>query len=199
MRIGILGGTFDPIHNGHLIIAEAVKAHLDLAEIVFVPAGQPWLKADRPISAAPHRLSMLRLALAGKSYFKISAAEIERAGPSYTVDTVAELRRRAGDNDELLFILGWDSLATLPRWRDASRLIQLCTLVAVHRPGYPRPDLKPLEKSVPGISRRVIFMTEPCVDVSATDIRLRAHQNLPLDDLVPATVARYIKEHGLYQ
>lgn len=197
MRVGILGGTFDPIHTGHIVIAEAVKNHLNLSEIVFVPAGQPWLKADRPISPAHHRLAMLRLAINDRPYFKISAAEIERAGPSYTVDTVDELRRKI--NAELFFILGWDSLATLPRWRDASRLIRLCTLVAVHRPGYPRPDLKQMEKSVPGVSRRVVFMTEPCLDVSATDIRERVRQGLPLDDLVPAAVALYIKEHGLYR
>jgi len=199
MRVGIFGGTFDPIHNGHLVIAEAVKDQLNLAEIIFVPAGQPWLKADWPISPAQHRLAMLRLALAGKPYFQISAAEMERAGPSYTVDTVEELRRKMGEDAELFFILGWDSLATLPRWRDASRLIRLCTLVAVHRPGYPRPDLKPMAKSVPGVSRRVIFMTEPCVDISATDIRMRVRQGLPLTDLVPAAVAVYIREHGLYR
>lgn len=199
MRVGIFGGTFDPIHNGHLVIAEAVKDQFNLAEIIFVPAGQPWLKADWPISPAQHRLAMLRLALAGKPCFKISDAELERVGPSYTVDTVEELRRKMGEDAELFFILGWDSLATLPRWRDASRLIRLCTLVAVHRPGYPRPDLKPMEKSVPGVSRRVIFMTEPCVDVSATDIRVRVRQRLPLADLVPMAVDRYIKENGLYR
>ncbi len=94
MRVGIFGGTFDPIHNGHLVIAEAVKDQLNLAEIIFVPAGQPWLKADWPISPAQHRLAMLRLALASKPYFKISDAELERVGPSYTVDTVEELRRK---------------------------------------------------------------------------------------------------------
>ena len=199
MRVGILGGTFDPIHSGHIVIAEAVKNHLNLSEIVFVPAGQPWLKADRPISPAHHRLAMLGLALKGKPYFKISAAEIERAGPSYTVDTVDELGQKIGKEAELFFILGWDSLTTLPRWRDASRLIRLCTLVAVHRPGYPRPDLKLMEKSVPGVSQRVVFMTEPCIDISATDIRSRVSQDQPLEDLVPASVAMYIKEHGLYQ
>jgi nicotinate-nucleotide adenylyltransferase len=199
MRVGIFGGTFDPIHSGHLVIAEAVKDQLNLAEIIFVPAGQPWLKADWPISPAQHRRAMLRLALAGKPYFKISDAELERAGPSYTVDTVEELRRKMGEDAELFFILGWDSLATLPRWHDASRLIRLCTLVAVHRPGYPRPDLKPMAKSVPGVSRRVIFMTEPCVDISATDIRVRVRQGLPLTDLVPEAVARYSKENGLYR
>jgi nicotinate-nucleotide adenylyltransferase len=198
VKVGILGGTFDPVHNGHLVIAEAIKAHLNLDEVVFVPAGQPWLKADRPISPAQDRLEMLRLALAGKPYFKISAAEIERAGPSYTVDTVEELKRQLG-KAELFFILGWDSLATLPRWHDAPRLIRLCTLVAVHRPGYPHPELPPMELDVPGVSRRVIFMSEPCVDISATDIRQKARQGLPVNNLVPEAVVRYIKQRGLYR
>ena len=198
MKVGILGGTFDPVHNGHLVIAEAVKAHLNLDEVIFIPAGQPWLKADRPISPVKHRLAMLRLALAGKTHFKISATEIERVGPSYTVDTVEELKRRLG-KAELYFILGWDSLATLPRWHDAPRLIRLCTLVAVHRPGFPQPDLKPMEISVPGVSRRVIFMTEPCVATSATDIRKRVKKGEDISSLVPEAVAKYIFEHGLYQ
>ncbi len=198
MKIGLLGGTFDPVHNGHLIIAEEVKAHLNLDEIIFVPAGQPWLKTDRPISPAEHRLEMLRLALAGKPEYKISRAEIERAGPSYSVDTVAELRQKLGESAEIYFILGWDSLATLPRWHDAPRLMRLCMLVAVPRPGYPRPALKPMEKRVPGVTRRVIFMNSPCVDISATDVRERVKRRLPISHLVPEPVERYIKEHGLY-
>jgi len=198
MRIGLLGGTFDPVHNGHLIIAGEVKAHLNLDEIIFVPAGQPWLKVERPISPAEHRLEMLRLALAGKPGYKISSAEIERAGPSYTLDTVTELRRKLGESAEIYFILGWDSLVTLPRWHDAPGLLRLCTLVAVPRPGYRRPALKPMEKSVPGVTRRVIFMNSPCVNISATNIRDRVKWGLPISHLVPEPVARYIKEHGLY-
>jgi len=199
MRIGLLGGTFDPVHNGHLIIAGEVKAHLNLDEIIFVPAGQPWLKVERPISPAEHRLEMLRLALAGKPGYKISSAEIERAGPSYTLDTVTELRRKLGESAEIYFILGWDSLVTLPRWHDAPGLLRLCTLVAVPRPGYPCPALKPMEKSVPGVTQRVIFMDSPRVDISATDVRERVKGGLPISHLVPEPVERYIKEHGLYK
>ena len=198
MNIGVLGGTFDPVHNGHLILAEETRSWLNLAEVIFVPAGQPCLKADIPILPAEHRLGMLRLAIADKSHFKLSTMEIERAGPSYTVDTIAETREKLGSEDELFFILGWDNLAELPQWREPSRLIELCCLVAAPRPGYPRPNLKTLEASIPGISQRVMLMKKPEVDISASDIRERVARGLSVRHLVPEPVNRYIKEHGLY-
>ena len=198
MNIGVLGGTFDPVHNGHLILAEETRSWLNLAEVIFVPAGQPCLKADIPILPAEHRLGMLRLAIADKSHFKLSTMEIERAGPSYTVDTIAEIREGLGSEDELFFILGWDNLAELPQWREPSRLIELCRLVAAPRPGYPRPNLKTLEASIPGISQRVMLMKKPEVDISASDIRERVARGLSVRHLVPEPVNRYIKEHGLY-
>jgi len=198
MNIGVLGGTFDPVHNGHLIVAEEAKTRLNLAEVIFVPAGQPWLKVDRLITPAEHRLQMLRLALADKPYFKLSAMEIERAGPSYTIDTITELRGQLDAEDELFFILGQDNLAQLPQWWDAPRLIQMCYLVAVPRPGSPRPNLKELEASLPGISQQVMLMDEPHVDISAKAIRDRRAQGLSVLHLVPEAVNRYIKEHKLY-
>jgi len=198
MNIGVLGGTFDPVHNGHLIIAEVARTKLNLAEVIFVPAGQPWLKADKPITPAKHRLEMLRLSLAGKPYFKISTMEIERAGPSYTIDTIIELRSKINAGDELFFILGQDNLAQLPQWREPSRLIQLCYLVAVPRPGSPRPNLKTLEASLPGILQRVVLMEEPRVDISASEIRERVRRGLSVRHLVPEPVNRYIKEKRLY-
>jgi nicotinate-nucleotide adenylyltransferase len=198
MNIGVLGGTFDPVHNGHLIVAEEVKTRLNLAEIIFVPAGQPWLKAAKPISPAEHRLQMLRLAIADKPYFKLSTIEIERTGPSYTVDTITELRDKFGSEDELFFILGWDSLAELPQWREPSRLIKMCYLVAVPRPGYPRPKLKTLEVIIRGLSQRVMLMKKPEIDISASAIRERVARGLSIRHLVPEPVNRYIKEHRLY-
>jgi len=198
MNIGVLGGTFDPIHIGHLILAEEVRARLDLAEILFVPAGQPWLKVGSPISPAGHRLEMVRLAIADKAYFKLSTMEIERAGPSYTVDTIAELKAQLGAEDELFFILGWDNLAELPQWKEPSRLIRMCHLMAVPRPGYPRPDLKALEAVIPGLSQRVMFMDKPEIDISASVIRSRVVQGLSIRHLVPESVNRYIKQHKLY-
>ncbi len=198
MNIGVLGGTFDPVHIGHLILAEEVRARLNLAEILFVPAGQPWLKVDSPISPAEHRVEMVRLAIADKPYFKLSTMEIERAGPTYTVDTIAELKARLEAGDELFFILGWDNLAELPLWREPSRLTTMCRLVAVPRLGYPLPDLKALEVSIPGLSQRVTLMDKPEIDISASAIRDRVAQGLSICHLVPEPVERYIKEHKLY-
>jgi len=198
MNIGVLGGTFDPVHIGHLILAEEVRARLNLAEILFVPAGQPWLRVDSPISPAEHRVEMVRLAIADKPYFKLSTMEIERAGPTYTVDTVAELKARLEAGDELFFILGWDNLAELPRWRQPSRLITMCRLVAVPRPGYPLPDLKALEASIPGLSQRVMLIDKPEIDISASAIRDRVVQGLSIRRLVPEPVDEYIRQHKLY-
>ena len=198
MNIGVLGGTFDPVHSGHLIVADEVKTRLNLTEVIFVPAGQPWLKVDRPITPAEHRLHMLRLALADKPCFKLSTMEIERAGPSYTIDTITELQGQLDAEDELFFILGQDNLVQLPQWREPSQLIQLCYLVAVPRPGSPRPKLKELEASIPGISQRVMLMDKPHVDISAEAIRDRVVRGLSVRHLVPEPVNRYLKEHKLY-
>ena len=197
-KIGVLGGTFDPVHNGHIIVAEETRARLDLAEVLFVPAGQPWLKEDSLISAAEYRVQMVRLAIADKPYFKLSAMEIERTGPSYTVDTITELQAQLGAGDELFFILGWDSLVQFAQWREPSRLIKVCRLVAVSRPGYSLPDLNSLEAVIPGLSRRLIILDKPAVDIDATDIRNRIAQGLSISHLVPEVVDEYIRQHKLY-
>ncbi|MBA7650469.1 Nicotinate-nucleotide adenylyltransferase [subsurface metagenome] len=198
MNIGVLGGTFDPIHNGHLIVAEEARARVNLAETLFVPAGQPWLKTDRPISAVEHRVEMVRLAIADKPYFKLSTVDIDRAGASYTIDTIADLQGQIGAEDELFLILGWDSLAELPQWHEPSQLITMCRLVVVPRPGYPRPKLKKLEASIPGISQRVMVMDGPEIDISASLVRERVVKGLYVRHLVPEPVNRYIKQHKLY-
>jgi nicotinate-nucleotide adenylyltransferase len=197
MKIGVLGGTFDPIHLGHLKVAEEVTASLTLDEVIFMPAGQPWLKINNAISPAEHRLEMMRLALAGRDNFKLSTMEIERPGPTYTVDTMAELGRQLG-SEELFFILGWDNLTQLPQWHEPSRLIELCRLVAVPRVDFPPPDLKSLEAAIPGLSQRVILLNAPRIDVNASEIRRMARQGLSIRNLVPEVVERYIKEHKLY-
>ena len=199
MNIGVLGGTFDPIHNGHLLLAEAVRARLNLAETLFVPAGRPWLKIDNPISSAEHRAEMVRLAIADRPYFKLEAMEVGRPAPSYTVDTIAELKARLGIGDELFFILGADNLVELPLWREPSRLITMCHLVVVPRPDYSLPDLKALEAIIPGLSQRVMLMDKPEIDISASAIRGRVARGLSIDHLVPESVERYIKQHRLYK
>jgi len=198
MKLGVLGGTFDPIHKAHLAVAEEVRIRLGLAEILFIPAGRPWLKAGSPISAAEHRLEMVRLAIADKAYFKLSTLEIERAGPSYTVDTIVELKRQRAD-DELFSILGWDNFDQLPQWREPGRLITMCQLVVVPRPGYPVPDPERLEAIIPGLTQKVILMEKPEMDISAEEIRQRVTCGLPISHLVPGPIDRYIKQHQLYK
>ena len=198
MKIGILGGTFDPIHNGHLAIAEEARTDLNLEKVLFLPAGQPWMKSDRPILAANHRVSMIRLAIEGRPYFKLSTIEVEHKGPSYSVDTITRLKAQSAEASDLYFIVGWDSLARITLWKNPLKLIKLCFLVTIPRPGYDRPDINKLEAEIPGISKKTIFMDKPRLDISATDIRNRVAQGLPISGLVPAKVAGYIKGNGLY-
>ena len=198
MKLGVFGGTFDPIHKAHLTVAEEVRTRLGLAEILFVPAGRPWLKANSPISAAEHRLEMVRLAIADKPYFKLSPLEIERAGSSYTVDTIAELKRQCAAADEIFFILGWDNFDQLSQWREPGRLITMCQLVVVPRPGYPAPNLERLEAIIPGLSQATILLDRPHIDINASVIRTRVAQGLSIHHLVPEAVERYIRQHRLY-
>ncbi len=198
MKIGVLGGTFDPIHLGHLIVAEEARARLNLTQTLFVPAGQPWLKTNNVISPAEHRVEMIRLAIADKPYFKLSTMEIERPGPTYTVDTIAALKGQLGPGAELYFILGWDNLIQLPQWREPSRLIKMCHLVAVPRVGYPTPDLTSLEAAIPGLSQSVTLLDKPWIDINASVIRQRVAHGLSISHLVPEPVERYIKKHRLY-
>jgi len=198
MNIGVLGGTFDPVHNGHLILADVAEEQLDLNEMLFIPAGQPWLKTERIVTSAQHRLHMLRLALDDRPHFRISEMEIERPGPTYTIDTISALKGGLNAGDELFFILGQDSLMQIPQWYRAKELVQLCYLAAAPRPGVKKPDLKALEAEIPGIKQRIMLMKEPKVDINATDIRERVARGLSVRHLVPEPVNRYIKEQKLY-
>jgi nicotinate-nucleotide adenylyltransferase len=199
MKIGVLGGTFDPVHNGHLAIAEEARSYLNLNEVIFLPAGQPWMKSDRSISPARNRTAMLALALQSRPYFKSSTIEIEHQGPSYSVNSIAELKAQAVEPTDWYFILGWDNLAKIPQWKEPAKLIEMCFLAAVPRPGYERPNMKKLEAALPGISKKVILMDKPRLEISATDIRNKVAQGLPISGLVPQVVEEYIKENGLYR
>jgi len=198
MKIGVLGGTFNPVHNGHLEIAGEARSRLDLVEVIFVPAGQPWLREDEPILSVEHRVQMVSLAIANEPWFKLSTMEINRSGPSYTVDTLAELKISIGAGQEIFFILGWDSLAQLPRWKEPTRLIEMCRLVAAPRPGYSLPDLNTLEAEIPGLSRNVIVLDKPEIDISASSIRERIARGLPISHMVPEPVEEYIRKNKLY-
>lgn len=197
-NIGVFGGTFDPIHLGHLIIAEEVRFQLSFDYILFVPAGQPWLKVNRVITPAAHRLAMLKLAIASNPDFQLSTVEIDRPGPSYTVDTIRILQLQLGKEAKLYFILGWDSLGDLPQWREPTELVKLCSLVAIPRLGCLRPDLDFLDKVIPGVASKTIFVDIPFIGISSSEIRKRIAAGQSIRYLVPEGVERYIREHRLY-
>ena len=196
MNIGILGGTFDPIHIGHLVVAEEARIKLGFREVLFVPAGQPWLKLDRNISLAVHRVEMVRHAIADNPHFKLYTLEVERPGPSYTVDTLIMLRKQLGSEASFFFILGRDTLAELPLWKEPQKLVQLCRLVVAPRLGAK--DLKHLETSIPGLLDNVIQLDMPVIGISSSGIRQRIAQGLPIRYLVPAEVEKYITEQKIY-
>ena len=198
MRVGVLGGTFDPVHLGHLVIAQEAQIKLALDKVVFVPAGQPWLKEGTEIGPMAYRLEMLRLALQSDESFRVDTQELDRSGPSYTVDTISQMKGRLEAGTELYFIIGLDALEELNRWKDPERLAELCYFAAMKRPDHTKLDLQKLEKSISGISERVCFVDNLQVDISSSDIRRRIRERLPISYLVPKEVEAYIREKGLY-
>ena len=199
MNIGILGGTFDPVHCGHLAIAKEAKKKLGLRRVLFVPAG-PWLKVnDREITDVKHRVKMVELAIESIPYFELSSIEIERPGPSYTVDTVTELKKMMGSDTEFFLLLGRDSLIELPKWHNPAELIKICRLAAFTRVMTDPPDLNALEKELPGIKKSTMLLDMKPVDISSSDIRNRIARGLPVKGLVPDAVAAYIREQKLYR
>lgn len=198
-RIGLLGGSFDPIHVGHLHIARQACAHLDLDHVVFAPAGQPPHKRNRELSEPEHRFEMVRLAVADQPCFSVSRIDLDRPGPNYSVDTVRLLHEAWGPGVRIYFLIGADSLADLPTWHQPRRLLELCQVVVVDRPGYDV-DLDELERRFPGAAESILFMEHaPMFDVSSTEIRRRAAEGRPIEGAVPPVVAAYIEAHGLYR
>ena len=188
MRVGIFGGTFDPVHVGHLAIAHAALESVPLDQVLFVPARRAPLKEHGPVAGEADRLAMLELAVAGEPRFAVSRIELERDGPSYTVDTLDAL---AGA-DALFLILGGDALAALPRWKDADRIAELATLVVAERPGAP-------ERAVNRWSASVVAFDAPRLDISSRELRARAARGRSLRYLVPEPVWRHIEARGLYR
>ncbi len=199
MRIGILGGTFDPIHIAHLIIAEESRMRGPLQKVVFIPTGQPWLKSGRRITAGSLRLEMVRLAVANNPAFDSSAIEIDRPGPTYSVDTLEELAGQWGSDVDINFIVGVDSLLSLPRWKDPERFLDLCTLTAVTRPGYSPDALEEVKRRYPALERKLGLIEGPLIGISGTEIRRRVASGLSVRYLVPPEVERFITERGLYK
>ena len=197
-NIGVLGGTFDPIHNGHLIIAEEARLKLGLERVIFVPAGEPWLKEYRDISPGEDRIAMIKLAIVSNPYFHASSIDLRRAGPTYTVDTLTDLRSELGEEANLYFILGLDAVGEILSWRKPEDIIAMCRLVGAKRPEYRAIDLKHLDRNIPGIALRFTILNNPLIDISSSVIRERVARGLPITGLLPNTVELYIREKGLY-
>jgi nicotinate-nucleotide adenylyltransferase len=195
-RIGILGGTFDPVHNGHLYIANALRAALDLERVVWVPAGRPPHKTGQIVSSDRDRLAMLELALAGSATDQISTIDIERSGPSYTADTL-EIFAERFTPARLFFLMGEDSLRDLPTWHDPERLLQAAELAVAARPGVDA-DLESVVRRVPTVQGRVHLIPTKEVAISSSDIRRWVGEHQSIQGLVPAAVEAYIRDHGLY-
>ena len=198
VRIGVLGGTFDPVHNGHLVMAERARDELGLDRVILIPAGTPMSKADQPVTPPGHRLMMLRRAVEGREKLSVSVIELDRPGPSYTSDTLRGLCRRYGDEAEIYFILGSDSLAYLHSWYEPEVIISLCRLAVVPRPDFPIPADEELDRLLPGLAARVVRLKDPVGDYNATEIRELAGKRQPIDHLVPPAVADYIHTNYLY-
>ncbi len=200
MRLGVFGGTFDPVHIGHLIVAEQCREQGGLDQVWFIPAARPPHKQDRPLTPFGTRAEMLALALAGHPAFRVDELERDRPGPSYTVDTLEELHRRE-PAAALALILGSDSLADLPTWKDPARVARLAELLVVARPGHPLPSWDALCDRL-GLARGTVpgrFVHAPLVDIASQDLRRRAAEGRSLRYLVPRAVECYIETHGLYR
>jgi nicotinate-nucleotide adenylyltransferase len=194
--IGILGGTFDPIHHGHLVIAEEAREALGLERVLLVPAATPPHKPGRPLSGAADRLAMVELAIVDNPHFAVSRLELDRGGVSYTVDTLLELRE-AGIDDPW-FILSAEALAGLSSWREPDRVLRLCRLAVVPRGGFASLDASWLAERFPGSESRVAFLPGPLLPISGSVVRRRAAAGRSVRYLVPDAVARYIADHHLY-
>jgi nicotinate-nucleotide adenylyltransferase len=188
-----MGGTFDPIHHGHLVAASEVQAWYDLDEVVFVPTGDPWQKSDRVVSPAEHRYLMTVIATAANPHFRVSRVDIDRDGPTYTIDTLRDLRAELPDA-ELYFITGADALAEIFTWRDAAELFALANFVGCTRPGY-ETDARIIE-AIP--ADRVTLVEIPALAISSSDCRERKRRGEPVWYLVPDGVVQYIAKHQLY-
>jgi nicotinate-nucleotide adenylyltransferase len=192
-RVGIMGGTFDPIHHGHLVAASEVQGVFDLDEVIFVPTGAPWQKADRDVSPPEHRYLMTVIATAANPRFTVSRVDIERGGPTYTIDTLRDIKAARPD-DELFFITGADALTEIFTWRNAGQLFEMAHFDGCTRPGYT------MDTGVFGQipADRVTMLEIPALAISSTDCRDRHRRGEPIWYLVPDGVVQYIGKHGLY-
>lgn len=197
-QICLMGGTFDPIHYGHLVVAEEVRQKFDLQRVIFIPAARPPHKRGQAISEPHHRVNMTRLATASNPYFAVSTIEIERQGLSYTIDTVQEIKA-LHNVDTLYFITGADAVLEILTWKEAERLLTLCTFIAATRPGYNLNNLKENLRSLPAeVVKKILPLEVPALSISSTDIRQRVQEGRSIKYLLPESVEEYILQQGLY-
>jgi nicotinate-nucleotide adenylyltransferase len=196
MKIGIMGGTFDPPHIGHLVIADQAHAQLGLDKVWFAPVGHPPHKDTQRVSPVHHRVAMTQLAIHDNPHFELTMADVERPTPHY-IATLFEMLRAQQPDYEWYLIMGSDSLIELPRWHRPARLLELVKLAVAYRAGY-QPDLVQLEQMLPGISARVEWVDSPMIDLASRDLQRRARDGLPLRYVVTREVAQYIASHVLY-
>jgi len=198
LRLGIMGGTFDPIHFGHLATAEAVRELFILDEILFIPAARPPHKLDKLVTSEQHRLTMTQLATSSNKFFRVSDMELKRTGLSYTLDTMNDLHKIFGHSTELFFIIGADSLADLSKWHAARELVEKCHFIATTRQGVDV-DFSAVEKFFGAVAREHIHrVTTPGLEISSTDIREKVRRGLSIKYLVPEVVEEYILRKELY-
>lgn len=199
MRVGVFGGTFDPVHLGHLILAEQCREQGRLDEVWFIPAARPPHKLNHEITTFAQRVEMLALAIAGNPAFKISEVEKDRPGPSFTVHTLTELKQQY-PQVEFFLLVGSDSLRDVPKWYASARIAELTSFLVMPRPGHGQVDIETVRAALPaGTPMRVEVVDSPLIDIASTDLRHRAAQGRSLRYLVPRAVEMYILERKLYQ
>ena len=199
MRIGLVGGTFDPVHLGHLAMAEEARVQLGLDRVMFLPAGQPWMKEGQPLSSAKDRVQMLRLAIASNPHFQLCMEEVNRPGPTYTVDSLTKLMEELRPETRIFFIVGQDAMQDFHRWKEPQKIMELCTLVVVERPGHGDEDASETAGGMPSSGDNVQVMSMPPIGISSTEVRRRAAAGVSVRYYVPDAVAEYIEERELYR
>lgn len=197
LRMGVFGGTFDPVHIGHLMMAAEVMSSMKLDRMLWMPAAHPPHKQSDVLTALQHRIAMIQLAVADEPRFEISRLDIERPGPHYTVDSLRLLHEKMPDTS-IVLLLGGDSLHDLPRWHEPVALVQECDAIAVFKRPSSSIDLTALGSVVPGLSGKVRMVDGPLLEISSTEIRNRVSRGLPFRYLVPEPVYQYIMQHRLY-